>query len=254
MKILHFSDIHTGAFSSNLSALLDKRLIGGLNYTFRRKKHIHWEFFERFLEIIKEEQPDVVISTGDFTSTSAAKEFAEVRERMSTIVSNTNFRFFCVPGNHDYYTNDKKSLQIRKETFDYLNRKQFSLDQLPLRLEIDGVHFILIDQSKPNTLSQSSGILRDQDFEKIESWISEKKESPAIIVGHYPMRDAKGIKLEERRALENGDKLYTLLQSGQVDLALCGHIHHPFARWEDSGSAELCAGSLTIGGKVNKII
>lgn len=254
MKIIHFSDIHTGRLNLHPKALLDKRVIGGLNYTFRRKKHIRWHYFNRLLEIIKDEKPDMVICTGDFTSTSTIKEFQEVQRIMAPIIEDQNFEFLCVPGNHDYYIHDKKSFAKRSETFNYLNRGKHPIDEFPRCHESHGINFLMIDESRPNRSSQSSGILRQGDFAKIEQWISENPDKPAILIGHYPLRDYDGSPLAERRALENGENLYKLLQNGQLDLALCGHIHHPYARWEESKSAEFCAGSLTISGKANMII
>ncbi|MDX9982422.1 MAG: hypothetical protein RBU25_20545, partial [Lentisphaeria bacterium] len=46
------------------------------------------------------------------------------------------------------------------------------------------------------------------------------------------------------------DELHELGLAGAYDVALCGHIHHAFRR-DGAGAMEVCAGSLTMEGRVN---
>ena len=253
MKILHFSDIHTGGHLSSVGALFDKRIIGTLNYKLRRRRHVHWERLENAIKIIEQEKPDVVINTGDITSVSEPGEFQEALQRLKPLVENTSFDFLNVPGNHDFYVSNAACVQSRNETYSTLNRGKFDLDTFPCRFEKGGVMFIMIDESKPNSGSQSMGLFKLEDLEKINKWIDEAGEKPIVLVGHYPLRDKLGQPLSHRRSLENGEELFLLLEKGRININLCGHIHAAFIREEKSGSREVCAGSLTIGGRMNKL-
>ena len=253
MKIIHFSDIHTGGHLSTYRALFDKRIIGTINYRLRRKKHIHWEYLSRAIEVIKKERPDYVINTGDLTSVSSLGEFTEAKDRLVPLVNDSSFEFINVPGNHDYYVKNKQSFTARNSTYNFLNRQKFVLEDLPLKLERDEAIFILADESRPNSGTKSSGIIYQKDIEKIQQWLEQPRQKPVILVGHYPLRDKLGNPLAKRRALENSEALYSMLVNEKINVTLCGHIHAAFARNEECGSMEICSGSLTIGGKLNKL-
>lgn len=253
MKIIHFSDIHTGGYIRSLGAFFDKRIIGTLNYKLRRKRHINWTYLNKALEVIKKEKPDYVINTGDLTSVSEKSEFQEALERLKPITKDKSIEFLNVPGNHDFYIKSKQARLNRTSTYNELNRHKFSLEELPLKIETEKCTFILIDESRPNRGTNSSGFLKPEDFQKIEKWLTESGPKPVILVGHYPLKNKLGDPLPKRRALENAELLTSLLEKGKISINLCGHIHSAFKREEQSGSLEICAGSLTIGGKMNKL-
>lgn len=253
MKIIHFSDIHTGGHLNTVKALFDKRIIGTLNYRLRRKKHVHWEYLSKAIEVIQKEKPDFVINTGDLTSVSSVGEFKEAEDRLSPIIKDDSFEFINVPGNHDYYVKSQQNLTARNSTYHLLNRQKFTLDELPLKIEKEEATFILVDESRPNSGTQSSGIIYQKDIDKIQQWTEQPRQKPVILIGHYPLRDKLGNPLAKRRALENSEALYSMLVNEKINVTLCGHIHAAFARKEKCGSMEVCSGSLTIGGKLNKL-
>ena len=127
------------------------------------------------------------------------------------------------------------------------------LQKFPCRFEKKGVLFIMLDESRPNSGSRSNGYFKPNELAQVKQWIAEAGAKKVILVAHYPLRDKLGHGLSHRRSLENGDLLYELLENGQIDINLCGHIHAAFVRQEASGSREICAGSLTIGGRLNKL-
>ena len=253
MKIIHFSDIHTGGYLKSLGALFDKRIIGTLNYKLRRRKEVNWHYLKKAIEVIEQEKPDFVINTGDLTSVSEPSEFQEALKRLKPLTDNKSFTFLNVPGNHDFYTHNKYGCKSRYETYDQLNRELFQLKNLPYKHETEECIFILVDESRPNRGINSSGHLKKEDFEKISKWVNESNGKPVILVGHYPLKNRHGEALSKKRAMENSELLSDLLEKGKISITLCGHIHSAFMREEPSGSLEVCAGSLTIGGKLNKL-
>jgi len=72
-----------------------------------------------------------------------------------------------------------------------------------------------------------------------------------VLVGHFPVLDERGRALGRRRHLANARALHEALVDGRLDVSLCGHIHAPFVRRERTGSMEVCAGALTVFGKIN---
>jgi 3',5'-cyclic AMP phosphodiesterase CpdA len=253
MKILHFSDIHTGGRLSSIKSLFDKRVIGTINYKLRRKHHVKWNRLENALAVVEKEKPDVVINTGDLTSVSEPAEFDEAMERLQRLTDNSSFTFLNVPGNHDYYVNRPEILAYRNKTYNSLNRGLYPIEEFPQKVETENIIFIMVDESRPNGGTNSSGHFKEKDLEKISIWIDSAMSKKVILVGHYPLRNRLGQTLAARRALENGELLYEMLEKGKISVTLCGHIHAPFSRREKSGSLEVCAGSLTIGGRMNKL-
>lgn len=252
MKLLHFSDIHTGGYLRSIGALFDKRIIGTINYKLRRRKHVNWTYLEKAIEVIEAEKPDFVINTGDLTSVSEPSEFQESIERLKPIIESENFEFFNVPGNHDFYIHSDSATSSRISTYNILNRQKYPLTDFPHKIDTEECTFILIDESRPNRGVNSSGFLKMEDFDKVKEWCTNATK-PIILIGHYPLKNHLGEPLAKRRALENGERLTDLLEKGKISVNLCGHIHAAFKREEQSGSLEICAGSLTIGGKLNKL-
>ncbi len=182
MKIIHFSDIHTGGYIRSVGAFFDKRIIGTLNYKLRRKRHVKWEYLDKAIKIIKEEKPDYIINTGDLTSVSEASEFNEAIERLKPITDDESIEFLNVPGNHDFYIKKSSASKHRLKTYNELNRNKFSLEDLPLKIETDKCTFILVDESRPNKGTNSSGALKLQDFQKIEKWLIGTNSKPVIFI------------------------------------------------------------------------
>lgn len=253
MKILHFSDIHAGSWPSTFFAHFDKRLLGGMNYTFRRRKHVKWERLQSLYKYIEREKPDLVVSTGDFTSISDPKEFAQAREAIAPLVNSTDFDFVTVPGNHDFYSHDKRSVKAREDFFSWANKGRFPLGQYPHLWEHGGVQFLLLDQSRPNSMKESSGAFSLETADKAEALLDSVTEQKVILLGHYPLAGKFNEAFEKRRSLDNADILKRWLELGKIDLAFCGHVHTAFRREESCGSMEICAGSMTIGGKISKV-
>ena len=250
MKIYHFSDIHEGAFPGPLS-VFSKRFFGGFNYCFLRKKHVDWNHLAKAIELIKKEQPDLLIISGDFTSTGSIKEFKAVKKRLEPLLEIEGLKILAVPGNHDNYIAEAKSYNAMMEMITWLTKGL--VYQFPQRIELDDAVFYLSDHSKPQPVKLSSGLLTDETFSKLKQWSSQDAGKVRVAIGHYPLLNDLGNDLPERKALENGKKVLGLLQSGDLEVNLCGHIHRAFLREEASGAMEVCAGSLTMGARINEL-
>ena len=250
MKIHHFSDIHEGAFPGPL-AILSKRFFGGFNYCFLRKKHVQWQCLERAIEQIKKDKPEIVVISGDFTSTGSTKEFSMARKRLEPLRAIEDLIILAVPGNHDNYIDDKKSYKAMMEFIVWLTAGVVT--EFPCRIEVPEAVFYLSDHSKPRPIKLSSGELTEETYLKLKEWSALDKGKVRVAIGHYPFLNDLGNELPARKSLDNGKKALSLLQSGDLEVNLCGHIHRGFLRTEDSGAIEVCAGSLTMGGQVNEL-
>jgi len=73
-----------------------------------------------------------------------------------------------------------------------------------------------------------------------------------VLVGHYPLwEDHPWLRVRHR--LWGEDEALRLLKNGEIDLSLCGHVHRPYAKIDERGRGEICAGSVTRNGCVTLI-
>jgi 3',5'-cyclic AMP phosphodiesterase CpdA len=253
MKIVHFSDIHAGGVINGLGSLFDKRLLGMGNHVFRRMWKRNWDRVERGVSLIRAMDPDVVICTGDLSTLSEPSEFSMAMDALKPLVEDTRFEFLVVPGNHDHYVKSKGCQRALDGAMRYLSRDRWGLDDLPMVTVVDTVRFIMINQACPVSLWLSSGRLSEETLEFLATELTPDSTAPTFLVNHFPILKGDGFELSWRRGCVNNEPLRVALGNGAIDVALCGHIHKPFARKDESGSIEICAGSLSYHGKMNRI-
>lgn len=253
MRIVHFSDIHFGCGPRALSAFADKRILGTLNFYLRRRALFQPELLQRGLARIRLLAPDLVICTGDLTSVGAPEEFAAAREALDPFAAALSGRFLYVPGNHDAYVRNKRCRRLLAETFHSLNSGRWNLAELPLEWRRGQVHLFLVNEAVPCNWFLSTGRVDTETAARLTAWLDAPRDASEkrILVGHFPLRDEHGQALGWRRSLRGGTLLHEALRDGRLDVALCGHEHTPFLRYEPNGSLEICAGSLTARGRIN---
>ena len=252
MKIIHISDSHECSRPGSVSAYFDKRIVGFFNYAFRRRFLHDQGQLSKAVGHVLEEKPDVVVCTGDITSTGQPAEFAKALERLEPLYTSAGMLFLYVPGNHDAYVSNGPCRRALEDAFFKLNGERWRLDDLPVKIEKGGVEFYLVNECRPTNIFLSSGYFRAEDGVKLSQWCRSGQGVPRVLVGHFPVRKKNGI-MDMRRSLRNQQVVRGLLLSGAIDLSLCGHVHAPFADLDGAGRGEICAGSVTAGGHLAEI-
>jgi len=248
MRIIHFSDIHACAAPDSFSTFFDKRIVGFFNYSFRRRFQHRLDFLDRMVSFILKEEPDVVICTGDLTSTSQPAEFEIVTNILKPIIRHKTVNFFCVPGNHDVYVRNKRCMHALYESFKTINSEALGVEGMPHIIKLQKVQLILCNECVPTNIFLSIGKLRDGSVNKIMDSLREERELINIFIGHFPLRYQYGVG-GFRHRMYGGRKIVELLDSRKIALSLCGHIHSGYADVDQGGYGEICAGSLTRFGK-----
>jgi len=187
MKILVFSDSHASGYPSSWKAFFDKRAIGLFNHVYIRKHRHDQELLGAMVKKILEISPDIVFCTGDVTTDGEPSEFDICKKILSPLVDNKKFEFYYIPGNHDYYVNDKTCHDALKNAFHYLNRGRVELDKLPHAFTYKGVDFCLVNESYPVFLVLSTGIMKKKSSDFILKWCSKDKKHPKVLIGHFPL-------------------------------------------------------------------
>ena len=253
MRIVHISDLHIGMLSCSWRGLLDKRVLGTLNWLLRRAGHFHEEYFERALAEIHRLNPELVICTGDVTCVSSPREFAAATRWLEPLRIAFGHHFLFVPGNHDAYVPDTACREALRDCFRTLNSGRWELEDLPVEYNVAGLRIFLLNEAEPVCWLLSTGRLSPPDAEWLTQRVAPERlpGERRLLVGHFPLRGADGAPLSARRRLDGADTVHALLREGRIDAALCGHVHQAFLRRENKGGIEVCAGSLTMNGMFN---
>lgn len=244
MKIVLFSDSHVGCPASDWTAYFDKRWVGVFNYFFRRQFQHDQTLLVKVVDYILRLKPDIAICTGDITSAGQPAEFEKTIGILSPLVQVSDIRFLFVPGNHDYYVKNKRCYEAMKSAFSFLNGGNLAFEGLPQKIIIGDCEFLVVNESWPTNLISSCGYLMREDSRKICRWCSEKSSRPIILVGHYPIIEKHPF-LRIRHRLWGQRDIALQLERGNIDISLCGHFHKPYARLNERGRGEICAGSVT---------
>ena len=251
MKIIHFSDPHAGGGAEDILAYFDKRWVGVFNYRFRRRFRHDLSRLAKGVEYILRTKPDLVVCTGDLTSTGQPGEFAAVKEILAPL-RNSDIPVLYMPGNHDCYVPRKKCVAAVKEMFHWLNQDRWQFDELPLLWHVGDIEILAVNSSRPTNLLCSWGFMRRQDRDWTLERLAANKTVPRVFVSHYPLLEDHPL-LRTRHRLFGHGRIVQELRKGSLDLSLCGHVHKPYAKLDSSGRGESCAGSITLNGTMKEI-
>ena len=251
MKIVHFSDPHAGGPAEDLLAYIDKRWVGVFNYNFRRKFRHDMTKLENAVRYILDTKPDVAVCTGDLTSTGQPGEFERVLEILKPL-RDSAIPLLYLPGNHDCYVKRPKCVAAVNAAVEYLSRGDYRFADLPLLRSYAGVEFFLVNCSRPSNLLCSWGFLSREDSARIEAWCATPKTAPRLLLSHYPMTEDHPV-LRLRHRLFGQKQVLKLMNSGAIDLVLCGHVHKPYLKIDSAGHGECCSGSVTRNGIMMEI-
>ncbi|KAA0003086.1 MAG: metallophosphoesterase [Thermoplasmata archaeon] len=196
MKIVHISDIH---YSKSWMFL--------------------HETFRKCIEMVNEEDPDVVIITGDVTDYGLTSEFQGVREELKDISS----PYLVVPGNHDSRHEGYKKF----ETF-FGKRFQSS--------EVGNYTFVGIDSSEPDI--DEGHIGREQ-----LTWLQNQISPHSIVFLHHHLVPIPNTG-RERNVLVDAGEVLKILDMHEVPLVLSGHKHVPWV-WKVNNTILVTAGTVS---------
>ncbi len=250
MKIIHFSDFHAGGGAEDWLAYLDKRWVGVFNYTFRRRNRFLLERLTRAVDYILQTRPDMVVCTGDLTSTGQPGEFDRIRPYLAPL-RDSGIPLIYTPGNHDCYVTREKCRRAVEEMALYLSHGKYPFTGQPRVIPFGGVNFITVNTSRPSNLLCSWGFMSAADAAFIRR-SCEELEGPRVLINHYPIFEDHPW-LRTRHRLFGERPVRQLIEDGKLDLSLCGHVHKMGLRVDPDGHGECCSGSLTANGTMWEI-
>ena len=236
MRIAHISDLHFAKASLSPMQFFSKRWLGNLNLLFCRQKEFNQEQLAQLVELFKSLKVDLVLISGDLTTTSQAQEFRLAVEFVDTLTKQ-GIQVIAIPGNHDQYTKSayKKRLfyqffpsKFTTSQFD-LNAHGLAVKELP-----NGWFLIALDTAIATSLISSRGYFSPDLEERLELTLANlPADRPILLANHFPFFDPDG----PRKALGRSSALRDLIaRYPAIKLYLHGHTHrHTVADLRPSG-------------------
>jgi 3',5'-cyclic-AMP phosphodiesterase len=190
MKIAHISDIHCG----------EVHFVPGL--------------MERAINEINDQQPDIVVCSGDLTAMGFKHEYVQAKTYLDRLECDC---VVVIPGNHD-------SRNVGYIHFEEL----FGSRNRVVRNEL--VTIVAVDSTEPDL---DHGQIGRGRYGWIEDQFAEADAELRIFVLHHHLLPIPGTGRERNIVYDAGDAIECLQRSG-VDIVLSGHKHVPYAwRLED---------------------
>ena len=224
MRIALLGDIHLFRVGVWPWRLLSKRVLGQMNLWMNRRRRFNVDLIDQLVAKVAGENPDVLLCTGDLTTTSLEAEFESVVKRFGPLFAKQPT--YIVPGNHDRYTFGSARGRVLER---YLG--EYVSASWPHHHVLDeGLELIGLDASKP-TWFYAGNALPDEQLERLGELLAGMAEgSRAIVMLHYPIGTPTGYERESKNhGLQNPDDLIGVLRdSGREILYLNGHVHVPW--------------------------
>ena len=169
-------------------------------------------------------EPDVVVVTGDITSSGTVEEF----EQAASLLNKLNAPCYAIPGNHDNKANFLSAFagvtcfstnlgnDPQQEFINYV------INDYDLRL-------IAMDST---IINKAGGEICAMRASWLNDRLAEDRQKPTIIFMHHPP-----LKLSVRETDCDGfigtDRLGKIIEKyANIERILCGHVHLPtFSRW-----------------------
>jgi predicted phosphodiesterase len=243
MRIVLLGDIHVYTRWAWPWQLLSKRALGMANLWVRRQFQFQMRYMDEVVRRAAALGPDMVLLSGDLTTTALPIEFRRVRAMLAPLFE--NHAVFVVPGNHDRYT------------FGSARRRVFEKHLMPLTAESwpnyhqvsDSLHLISLDPNRPNLVTDR-GLLPPQQMDALRRRLETIPATDRVIVlCHYGLGVPPGHRPEAKRhAMINAAEVRAALAAQPHEvLFLHGHQHEPWC-WRHADATNVV--SLNAGAPV----
>ncbi|MEX0744617.1 MAG: metallophosphoesterase [Phycisphaeraceae bacterium] len=223
MRIAVIGDIHLFRLKVHFSRLLGKRLLGQSNLWLNRRFRFNHSLLDPIIAQVRSLKPDLVLLTGDVTTTSLEDEFADIVKYFEPLAETAPV--LMVPGNHDRYTFRSARRKRMEMLLSSLMPRSFPHHS---RLT-DRWHLLGLDSAKPQVVL-SRGALGERQFDETREVLGELTEDEGVLVlCHYPMATPPGTPRSWAHDLAEAERLDRLLDECRARVVFVhGHIHKPW--------------------------
>ena len=241
-RVALLGDIHIYRLMTAPWRLLGKRLAGQANLWFSRRHRFQKSLIFNVLQRVEALKPDLLLLSGDLTTTALHSEFEEAATALRPIMS--KIETVIVPGNHDRYTMMSGWARTAEKHFGRQVPRQFP----HLRALNDRWALLAVDAAMPRAISSRGRVGRDQ-LARVRQLLAAEGGDPRsrglIVLCHYPFSVPSQVHWPWIHRLADAEAVGELMvaaskEYGQL-IYVHGHVHQPW--WWQNGGA---AGRLTV--------
>ncbi len=224
--LAHLSDPHIGPLPPvSLRELANKRLLGYLSWTRRRRRIHRREILDAMATDIRSQTPDHVAITGDLTNISLAREFEQAAAWLRDLGAPETIT--VVPGNHDAYV-----ALPWQDSFDHWADYMASDDDggpgnaaaFPLLRRRGDIALIGLSTALPTPPGFATGRLGAEQIGKFEALLERLGAEGlfrCVLLHHPPIEAAT----RRRKRLIDAPALRAAIARCGAELVLHGHDH-----------------------------
>lgn len=227
---IHISDVHVFSPGSlRLHHLLDKRLLGGLNALFRRRRLHDFDVTLAALDVVRRTRPDHLLVTGDITTLGAEAEFRRFRAALEDLPLSSE-QITVVPGNHDAYVPSVVRGRLFERVFaPYLETDtEFRAFEWPMVRLRGPLALVGCCTARPCPPPLAVGTLGAKQLARLEAVLADPRvTSRCRVVGlHHPPQPGAG---HWHNRLTDAAAFRKILARQGAELVLHGHLHRRLA-------------------------
>ena len=223
MRIVLLGDLHLFRLWHWPWELFNKRIVGQMNLWMNRRHHFDMARLPGVIEKIESINPDMLLCSGDLTTTAHRAEFRMVTRKLGPLFE--KYPTFISPGNHDRYTFASHRGRHMEKLLGDLTSEQW-----PHHRRIsEHLHLIALDPTRANWLG-AHGRLGKSQLAALEALLKQMGDDDRVIVlCHYTLGALPGALRPEAagHAMTDAAELVQMLRRPQQMLFLHGHVHEP---------------------------
>jgi len=227
MRVAHITDIHWLEHPT-FRGLFFKRLMGSANLYLRgRWQHFSEKVQTALVQAVLDQEPDVLVITGDLTGQALHSEFEKARQALEPLLA--RIPTLMVPGNHDVYTvGSKKEARMVSYFSSWMGLEP---GRAVARLDIGSLTILGLDPTRPHLLA--SGKLPRHHLDQLGELLnsSELDGRSILLALHYPILDRRGDLYDGlTHGLVNAGELVEVLRASRHTPSgiVHGHKHHGY--------------------------
>lgn len=223
MRIALIGDIHAFSLKVKARRLFNRRILAQSNLWLNRRHRFNHGLLEPLFDRVRSLCPDLVLCSGDITTTSLEDEFLDVMRYFKPLAK--EIPMVVVPGNHDRYTFKSRRKKRMEELLEGLMPRDFP----HVQTLTDRWKLIALDSGIPNIL-MSRGALGHDQFAALAGQLAGLTERDGVVVlCHYPAEQPPGVPSSWAHNLAEAAAMQQLLAECPAKVVyMHGHIHQPW--------------------------
>ena len=173
---------------------------------------------DALLRLAGEQQPEIVVVSGDITQRARHAQFAAAKEFMSRLTTRS---LVAIPGNHDIPLYNV----LARALYPYKGFQWAFGKQLEPEWESPDFRVICVNTTRP--ARHKDGEVSAEQIDRVsQSLRAATPEQVRVVVTHQPVFVLKGSEVHNR--LHGYDQAITAWSAAGADIIMGGHIHLPY--------------------------